>query len=154
MLSFSLMLIIAIWSGPPHTPLILNLFTCYRKLKPAWSSFLILIPTLNLSSLSLISFFFMLRFLRLIFVFSQLNGLLPTPVSSLLHLNSDYHNYMTRSRHNLHKFHQKYQFALTFQAPNIWNDILLMVRNSLTKHYFRYKSKLYFLNMLLRAVKV
>ena len=65
------------------------------------------------------------------FVFSPFNSLLPTPVSSILHFNSEYHDYMTRSRFNLHKTCHKYQFAITWQAPTIWNDIPLTVRNSL-----------------------
>ena len=34
------------------------------------------------------------------FVFSHFNSLLPTPVYSILHFNSEYHDYMTRSRFN------------------------------------------------------
>lgn len=48
------------------------------------------------------------------------------------HFNSEYHNYLTRSRFNLHKTCPKYQFAITWQAPIIWNDIPLSVRNNLT----------------------
>ena len=66
------------------------------------------------------------------FVFSHFNNILPTPVSSILHFNHEYHDYLTRSRFNLHKTNHKYQFAITWQAPVIWNDIPLTVRNSLT----------------------
>ena len=49
---------------------------------------------------------------------------------------------MTRSRFNLHKTCHKYQFAITWQAPIIWNDIPLTVRNSLTVRNFKKKKKL------------
>ena len=44
---------------------------------------------------------------------------------------------MTRSRFNLHKTCHKYQFATTWQAPIIWNDIPLTVRNNLTASNFK-----------------
>ena len=62
--------------------------------------------------------------------------ILPTPVSPILHFNHEYHDYLTRSRFNLHKTNHKYQFAITWQAPVIWNDIPLTVRNSLTLSNF------------------
>ena len=49
---------------------------------------------------------------------------------------------MTRSRFNLHKTSHKYQFAITWQAPIIWNDIPLTVRNNLTVSNFKKKKKL------------
>ena len=61
-----------------------------------------------------------------------LTGFLPTPVTSILHFNSEYHDYMTRSRFNLHKTSHKYQFAITWQAPIIWNNIPMTVRINLT----------------------
>ena len=61
-----------------------------------------------------------------------LNSLLPTPVSSILHFNSEYHDCMTHSRSKLHKTCHKYQFVFTWPAPIIWNDIPLTVCNSLT----------------------
>ena len=67
-----------------------------------------------------------------VFLFSHFNSLLPSPVSSILHFNFEYHDYMTRSRFDLHKTCHKYQFAITWQATIIWNDIPLMVRNNLT----------------------
>ena len=70
------------------------------------------------------------------FVFSHFNSLLPTPVSSILHFNSEYHDHMTRSRFNLHKTCHKYQFAATWQTLIIWNDIPLTVLNSLTVSNF------------------
>ena len=58
----------------------------------------------------------------------------------------EYHDYLTRSRFNLHKTNHKYQFAITWQAPVIWNDIPLTVRNSLTLSNFKKKLRLHFLN--------
>ena len=78
------------------------------------------------------------------FAFSHFNSLLPTPVSTILHFNYEYHDYMIRSRHNLHKSCHKYQFAITWQAPIIWNDISLTVRNNLTVRNFKKKLRLYF----------
>ena len=78
-----------------------------------------------------------LKFHVACFVFSHFNSLLPTPVSSILHFNSEYHDYMTHSRFNLHKTCHKYQFAITWQAPIIWNDIPLTVGNNLTVSNFK-----------------
>ena len=78
------------------------------------------------------------------FVFSHFNSLLPTPVSSILHFNCEYLDYMTRSHFNPHKTCHKYQFAITWQAPIIWNDIPLTVRNNLTVSNFKKKLRLYF----------
>ena len=78
------------------------------------------------------------------FVFSHFNSLLPTPVSSILHFNSEYHDYMTRARFSLHKTCHTYQFAITWQAPIIWNDIPLTLSNSLTVSNFKKKLRLQF----------
>ena len=51
---------------------------------------------------------------------------------------------MTRSRFNLHETCHKYQFAITSQAPIIWNDIPLTVRNNLTVSNFKKKLKTVF----------
>ena len=73
-------------------------------------------------------------------------AVLPTPVSSILYFNSEYHGYMTRSGFNLHKTCQKYQFAITWQATIICNDIPLTVRNNLTISNFKNKLGLHFLS--------
>ena len=78
------------------------------------------------------------------FVFSHFNRLLPASLSSLLHFNRDFHDYLTRSRFNLHKMSLRYQFAISSQAPTIWNDIPLTVRDSLTTTNFKKKLKLHF----------
>lgn len=70
------------------------------------------------------------------FVFSYFNSILPNPVSSILHFNHEYHNYSTRSRFNLLKTRRKYQFAIAWQAPVIWNDIPLTVHR-LTQSNFK-----------------
>ena len=88
------------------------------------------------------------------FVVSHFNNILPTPVSSILHFNHEYHDYLTRSRLNLHKTNHKYQFAITWQAPVIWNDIPLSVRNSLTLSNFEKKLRLHFLNAELVYCKI
>ena len=49
---------------------------------------------------------------------------------------------MTRSRFNLH--HHKYQLAITWQVPILWNDIALTVRNNLTVSNFTKTLRLYF----------
>ena len=79
---------------------------------------------------NILSLYSIYKFHVACFVFSHFNSLLPTPVSSILHFNSEYHDYMTRSRFNLHKTCHKYQFAITWQAPIIWNDIPLTMRIS------------------------
>ena len=54
---------------------------------------------------------------------------------------------LTRSRFNLHKMSLRYQFAISSQAPTIWNDIPLTVRDSLTTTNFKKKLKLHFLSL-------
>ena len=51
------------------------------------------------------------------FVFSHFNHLLPVSHSSLLHFNHDFHDYLTRSRFNLHKMSLMYEFAISSQPP-------------------------------------
>ena len=58
----------------------------------------------------------------------------------------DIDDYLTRSRFNLHKMSLRYQFAISSQAPTIWNDIPLTVRGSLTTTNFKKKQKLHFLS--------
>ena len=93
---------------------------------------------------NILSLYSIYKFHVACFVFSHFNSLLPTPVSSILHFNSEYYDYMTRSRFNLHKTCHKYQFAITWQAPIIWNDIPLTVRNNLTVSNFKKNLRLYF----------
>ena len=66
------------------------------------------------------------------FVFSHINKRLPPPLSSFLHLNFDYHEYLTCSRFNVHKTFLKQHVSLCAQAPIIWNDIPLSLRNTLS----------------------
>ena len=80
------------------------------------------------------------------FVFSHINKLLPAPLSSLFQFNLEYHDYLTRSRSNLHKQFLKYHFAVRFQAPSIWNNLPLLLRNSLTISNYRRKLKYFFLH--------
>ena len=80
-------------------------------------------------------------------VFSHFNHLLPVSLSSLLHFNRDFHDYLTRSRFNFLKMSLRYQFAISCQAPIIWNDIPLTVRDSLTTSKFKKKLKLHFLSL-------
>ena len=80
------------------------------------------------------------------FIFSHFNCLLPTSLSSLLHFNHDFH--LTCSHFNLLKmFLVRYQFAISSQAPIIWNEIPLSIRNSLTTTNFKKELKLYFLSL-------
>ena len=75
-------------------------------------------------------------------VFAYFHNLLPLPLSSLLQFNCNYHDYETRSRFNLNKSFLKHQFAIGYQAPNIWNVIPINVRNSLTTNNFKRVSNL------------
>ena len=69
------------------------------------------------------------------FVFLHFNCLLPASLSSLFHFNYDFH--LTRSHFNLQKMSLvRYQFAISSQAPIIWNEISLSIRNSLTTTNF------------------
>ena len=74
----------------------------------------------------------------------ELTEPLPAPLSSLLRLNLDYHNYLTRSRFDIHKLSLRYQFALRCQAPIICNNIPLTVRESLAITNLNRKLKSYF----------
>ena len=48
---------------------------------------------------------------------------------------------------NLHNISLRYQFAISSQAPSIWNDIPLTVRNNLTTTNFKKNLTLYFLSL-------
>ena len=80
------------------------------------------------------------------FVFSHINKCLPSSLSSLLQFNFELHDHLTRSRFNLHKINLKYQFSICSQAPAIWNNIPLSIRNTLNTSNFKSKLKLHFLN--------
>ena len=98
--------------------------------------------------------------LRIIFFHSilSLNSTWPVLFSHILtifylllfpqtfYFNHEYHNYLTRSRFDLHKTSLKYQFAITWQAPVILDGIPLTVHNSLTLSNFKKKLRLQFLN--------
>ena len=99
------------------------------------------------SKLTILSLHSLHKFHVSCFVFSHFNRLLPASLSSLLHFNRDFHDYLTRSRFNLHKMSLRYQFAISSQAPTIWNDIPLTVRDSLTTTNFKKKLKLHFLSL-------
>ena len=81
------------------------------------------------------------------FVFSHFHRLLLASLSSLFHFNRDFQGYLTRSRFNLHKMSVRYQFAISSQAPIIWNDIPLTVLDSLTTTNFKKKLKLHVLSL-------
>ena len=78
------------------------------------------------------------------FVFLHMQKLLPSPLSSLFVLNSDCHQYLTRQKDNLHLHTHKYSFSLRVQGPQIWNDIPLSLRNSLTLSSYKHKLRDYF----------
>ena len=80
------------------------------------------------SKLNILSLHSLYKFHVSCFVFSHFNHLLPASLSSLLYFNRDFHDYLTRSRFNLHKMSLRHQFAISSQAPTIWNDIPLTVR--------------------------
>ena len=75
--------------------------------------------------------------------------LLPSPLSSLFVLNSDCHQYLTRQKDNLHLHTHKYSFSLRVQGPQIWNDIPLSLRNSLTPSSYKHKLRDYFQSLSL-----
>ena len=151
-----LTLIIVVYNGDLRYPSYLKpLYVLQKKAIPIIIFFLRAHP-LSPFFLNIIFFHSTLsiNFMFAFFVFSHFSSLLPTPVSSNLHFNSEHHDYMTRSRFNLHKTCHKYQFAITWQAPIIWNDIPLTVRNSLTQEpwwahtisNFKKKLRLHFLS--------
>ena len=70
--------------------------------------------------------------------------LLPSPLSSLCVLNSDCHQYLTRQKDNL-----QLTFSLRVQGPQIWNDIPLSLRNSLTPSSYKHKLRDYFQSLSL-----
>ena len=78
------------------------------------------------------------------FVFLHMQKLLPSPLSSLFVLNSDCHQYLTRQKDNLHLHTHKYSFSLQVQGPQIWNDVPLSLRNSLTLSSYKHKLRDYF----------
>ena len=99
------------------------------------------------SKLNILSLHSRYKFHVSCFVFSHFNRLLPASLSSLLHFNRDFHYHLTRSHFNLHKMSLRYQFAISSQAPTIWNNIPLTVRDSLTTTNFKKKLKLHFLSL-------
>ena len=129
-------------TGHLHMPPTLNP-SIYAKRKPFELS-PYLLQELILTLFSLHSLY---KFHVSYFVFSHFNRLLPASLSSLLHFNRDFHDYLTRSRFNLHKMSPRYQFAISSQAPTIWNDIPLTVRGSLTTTNFKKKLRLHFLSL-------
>ena len=78
------------------------------------------------------------------FVFLHMQELLLSPLSSLFVLNSDCHQYLTRQKDILHLHTHKYSFSLRVQGPQIWNDIPLSLRNSLTLSSHKHKLRDYF----------
>ena len=78
------------------------------------------------------------------FVFLHTQKLLPSPLSSLFVLNFDCHQYLTRQKDNLHLLTHKYSFSPREQGPQIWNDIPLSLRNSLTLSSYKHKLRDYF----------
>jgi len=82
------------------------------------------------------------------FVFLHMQNLLPSPLSSLFVLNSDCHQYLTRQKDNLHLHTHKYSFSLRVQGTQIWNDIPLSLRNSLTLSSYKHKLRDYFQSSL------
>ena len=81
------------------------------------------------------------------FVFSHINNLLPTPLSSLFQFNLECHDHFTSARFNLHKQFLKYHFSVRYQAPSIWNSLPLSLRDSLTVSKYRCKLKYFFSTM-------
>ena len=66
------------------------------------------------SKLNILSLHSLYKFHVSCFVFSHFNRLLPASLSSL-HVLHDFHDYLTRSRFNLHKMSLRYQFAISCQ---------------------------------------
>ena len=87
---------------------------------------------------------FLAKFQVSCFVFLHLQKLLPSPLSSLFVLNSDCHQYLTRQKDNLHLHTHKYSFSLRVQGPQIWSDIPLSLRNSVTLSTYKHKLRDYF----------
>ena len=132
-----------------HMPPTLN-SSIYSKRKPfELSRFLLQELVLNLFSRSLI-FFLSIHFINFMFLVLYSHSLIAfyLPLfprsSTLIVILIDY---LTRSRFNLHKMSLRYQFAISSQAPTIWNDIPLTARDSLTTTCFKKKLKRHFLSL-------
>ena len=81
------------------------------------------------------------------FVFYHINKLLPPSLSSLFQFNFEYHNCLTRSRYDIHQHSLKYHFSIHFQAPTIWNNLLLSFWHSLTISNHKRKIKIFYIYM-------
>ena len=79
------------------------------------------------------------------FVFYHINKLLPPSLSSLFRFNFEYHNYLTRSRYDIHEHSLKYHFSIHFQVPTIWNNLPLSFRHSLTISNHKRKLKIFYI---------
>ena len=92
----------------------------------------------------ILSIFNIYKYQVFCFVSLHMQKLLPSPLSSLFILNSDCHQYLIRQKDNLHLHTHKYSFALWVQGSQIWNDIPLSLRNSLTLSSYKHKLRDYF----------
>ena len=125
----------------------------YSKRKPfELSPFLFHVLVLSLFSPSLI-FFLFIHFLNFMFLALYSHTLIAfylslfrRPSTVIVIFTVSYY-YLTRTRFNLHKMSLRYQFVICSQAPTIWNDTPLTVRDSLTTTNFKKKLKLYFLSL-------
>ena len=95
--------------------------------------------------LNILPIFSLYKFQISAFVFSHINKLLPSALSSLFQFNFECHSHQTRSRFNLHKQFLKCNFSLRSQAPAVWNSLPLPLRESLNVSNFKWKLKAYFL---------
>ena len=126
---------------------ILNLFYSYKR---KWYVSLLSPPPLThtkplFQKLNILPIYSIFKYQILCFVFYHINKLLPPSLSSLFRFNFEYHNYLTRSRYDMHKHSLKYHFSIHFQAPTIWNNLLLSFRHSLTISNHKRKLKIFYI---------
>ena len=81
------------------------------------------------------------------FIFLPMYKLLLTPLLSLFNLNSDYHQYSTRQKDDLHVYAHRWSFSLRVQGPQNWNSIPLSLCHSLTLSSYKQKLRHYFLSI-------
>ena len=84
-----------------------------------------------------------------IFMYLSHHCLLPKSLLELFFLNSNFHNYSTRSANNYHlpKSHTAFfQRTIIYTGPHLWNSLPCAIRNSKSLNIFKSRYKQYLLN--------
>ena len=101
------------------------------------------------SSLKLLRVNDMYNFQVGIFMYLSHHCLLPKSLLELFFLNSNFHNYSTRSANNYHlpKSHTAFfQRTIIYTGPHLWNSLPCAIRNSKSLNIFKSRYKQYLLN--------